>query len=158
MTPDIFADAETLMQVSSSAEERAMMAASWRTSLAPSLERRVGPRKVAIPAELSPATVWNPAKAVSFTPPTRDRFVRAVSDNAPLPSTDADIAYAPVSQLSRWIERKQLTSQRLTQIYLDRIAKYDPQLRCVITVVHDHALAHAKAADAEIATGKYRGP
>ena len=30
------------------------------------------------------------------------------------------IAYAPVSKLSRWIERKQLTSERLTQIYLAR--------------------------------------
>ncbi len=40
----------------------------------------------------------------------------------PLPANDADIAFAPVTQLSRWIEARQLTSERLTNIYLDRHA------------------------------------
>jgi Asp-tRNA(Asn)/Glu-tRNA(Gln) amidotransferase A subunit family amidase len=60
--------------------------------------------------------------------------------------------------LSRCIESRQLSSERLTQIYLGRIERLDPKLRSVITTTRDHALARAKAADAEIATGKYRGP
>ena len=51
-----------------------------------------------------------------------------------------------------------LTSERLTQIYLDRLARFDPKLHCVITLTRDHALAQARQADTEIAAGHYRGP
>ena len=76
----------------------------------------------------------------------------------PLPASDDDIAFAPVTQLSRWIEPRKLTSERLTNIYLDRLERFDPKLRCVITLTRDHALAQAKQADSEIAAGHYRGP
>src|SRR5207249_3606354 len=88
----------------------------------------------------------------------RDRFVRTNSDPGPLPSNDADIAFAPVTKLSRWIEHRELTSERLTHTYLNRIEQFDPRLRSVITLTRDLALAQAKKADAEIAAGKYRGP
>ena len=63
-----------------------------------------------------------------------------------------------MTELSRWIEQKQITSDRLTRIYLQRIDALDPKLRSVITKTADHALAQAKQADAEIAAGRYRGP
>ena len=153
-----FAAAERLMQVTNSADERAMMAESWRRTLSSTLERRVGPRKIPLPASLSPATVWNPSLAVGYEAPPPTTFVRARTEAGPLPANDADIAFSPVTSLSHWIERRQLTSTRLTQIYLDRIAKYDGSLRCIITLTRDRALARAKGADAEIAAGKYRGP
>ena len=56
--------------------------------------------------------------------PARDQFVRSKADNAALPSADEDIAFAPVTQLSRWIESKKLTSERLTNIYLSRIERH----------------------------------
>ncbi|HEV2447760.1 MAG TPA: amidase, partial [Candidatus Sulfopaludibacter sp.] len=71
---------------------------------------------------------------------------------------DADIAFSSVAQLSRWIQSRQITSERLTNIYLDRLQRFDPKLRCVITLTRDHALRQARQADAEIAAGKYRGP
>ena len=89
---------------------------------------------------------------------TRDRFVRAPGDPGPLPGDDAAIAYAPVTRLSRWIESRKLTSERLTRIYLDRIERFDGRLRSVITLTRDLALSQARRADAEIASGKYRGP
>ena len=36
--------------------------------------------------------------------------------------------------------------------------RFDPKLRCVITLAKDHALEQARQADKEIAAGKYRGP
>ena len=87
-----------------------------------------------------------------------NQFVRSADANAPLPKNDEDIAFASVAQLSRWIERREITSERLTQIYLDRLQRFDPKLRCVITLTKDHALEQARAADKEIASGKYRGP
>src|SRR5256884_4205544 len=90
--------------------------------------------------------------------PASDQFVRTKPDAAALPSADDEIAFAPVARLSRWIESKKLTSERLTNIYLDRIARLDPKIRSIITLTKDHALARARQADAEIVSGKYRGP
>jgi Asp-tRNA(Asn)/Glu-tRNA(Gln) amidotransferase A subunit family amidase len=137
--------------------ERQMAAASWQRSMAPFLERRVGPRKVALEPNIPPATRWNPVLGGDASP-ERNQFVRSTSSPGPLPANDADIAFSPVTKLSRWIEQKALTSERLTTIYLRRIEQFDPKLRCVITLTKEAALAQARQADAEIAAGKYRGP
>ncbi|HTL45416.1 MAG TPA: amidase [Vicinamibacterales bacterium] len=158
VTPGTFAEAEKLVQITMTPAERQQAANSWRTSMAPYLERRTGPRKVALDAGDSPATIWNPVIPEVLLPPVRNRFVRSVGAPPPLPSSDPDIAFAPVTDLSRWIASRQLTSERLTNIYLERVARFDPQLRAVITVTRDHALERARAADAEIAAGRYRGP
>ena len=138
-----FAEAETLAQVTMSAAEREMAAASWRQSMAPLLERRVGPRKIALEPHVAPATRWDPVLAGENSGPSRDTFVRSRIEAVALPTSDADIAFSPVMQLSRWIEQKKLTSERLTNIYLRRIERFDPQLRCVITLTQDVALAQA---------------
>ena len=158
VTPATFAEAEKLTQVTMTPAEREQAADSWRQSLAPYLERRTGPRKVAISATEAPASLWNPMLPGIPTLPARDQFVRSKADNAPMPSLDDAIAFAPVTHLSRWIESRRLTSERLTNIYLSRIDKLDSKIRAVITLTKDHALARAKQADAEIAAGKYRGP
>jgi Asp-tRNA(Asn)/Glu-tRNA(Gln) amidotransferase A subunit family amidase len=157
VSPATFAEAEKLMQVRMTPAQRDMAAANWRISLASTMERRTGPHKVALEAELAPATVWHPA-TVGRAVAERGHFVRSRADAAPLPARDEDIAYAPVTQLSRWIESRKLSSERLTRIYLDRIRRYDGKLRAVITLAEEHALAQARQADREIAAGKYRGP
>jgi len=157
-----FAEAEKLMQVTMTDAERQQAADSWRALLAPYLERRTGPRKVAITDTEAPAMLWNPmipgVTAPSVMSISADKFVRSKADSTPLPSSDDAIAFTPVTQLSRWIEARQLTSERLTNIYLSRIERLDPKIRSIITLTKDHALARAKSADAEIAAGKYRGP
>ncbi|PYR94468.1 MAG: amidase [Acidobacteria bacterium] len=153
-----FAEAEKLAQLTMSAAEREMAAASWRQSMAPFLERRAGPRKVSLDPDVAPATRWNPVLTAGSAGPARDTFVRSASESIPLPASDADIAFSPVTRLSRWIEQKALSSERLTNIYLRRIEQFDPKLRCIITLTKDVALAQARQADAEIAAGKYRGP
>jgi Asp-tRNA(Asn)/Glu-tRNA(Gln) amidotransferase A subunit family amidase len=75
-----------------------------------------------------------------------------------LPSKDEDIAFASVTQLSRWIEQRKITSERLTHIYLGRLEQFNSKLRCVITLTRELALEQAKKADEEIAAGRYRGP
>ena len=158
MSTTTFAEAEKLAQVEMTSSERTMAAATWRATMAPLSERRKGPRKVALEPDLAPATRWNPLLPGEAIRPGRDRFVRGATDPGPLPTNDADIAFAPITQLSRWIETRKLTSERLTRIYIDRLKRYDPQLRCVITLTPDVAIEQARRADAEIAGGKYRGP
>jgi Asp-tRNA(Asn)/Glu-tRNA(Gln) amidotransferase A subunit family amidase len=158
VSPATFAEAEKLVQFEMSPGERTIAAESWRRTMASVYERRTGPRKLELESTLSPATQWNPALPGLKTGPERERFVRSNIDPGPLPSRDEDIAFSPVTKLSRWIEQRQLTSERLTQIYLKRIEQFDPKLRCIITLTRDLALAQARKADQEIAAGKYRGP
>jgi Asp-tRNA(Asn)/Glu-tRNA(Gln) amidotransferase A subunit family amidase len=158
VSPATFAEAEKLVQINLTAADRAQAAASWRVNLASVYERRTGPRAVALEPTLAPFSRYHSVLPGQSSGPQRDQFIRTKTDPGPLPSNDADIAFAPVTQLSRWIEQRKLTSERLTQIYLKRIEQFDPKLRCIITLTRDLALAQAKKADEEIAAGKYRGP
>lgn len=158
VTPATFAEAEKLVQVTMTPAEREMASASWRRTLASVYERRTGPRKLAIEAGIAPAGQWNPVLPGMSAGPAHDRFVRSTTDAGPLPADDAAIAFAPAWRLSHWIASRKLSSERLTAIYIARIHRFDPQLRAVITLAPEQALAAARAADAEIAAGKYRGP
>ncbi len=158
VSPETFAEAEKLVRVEMTDAERAQAAGNWRNSMAALYQRRTGPKKVTLEATLSPASRWDPVLPGMKAGPERDLFIRSKNDAGPLPKRDEDIAFAPVAQLSRWIESRQITSERLTNIYLDRIARFDPKLRCVITLTRDLALTQAKQADIEIAGGRYRGP
>jgi Asp-tRNA(Asn)/Glu-tRNA(Gln) amidotransferase A subunit family amidase len=153
-----FAEAEKLVRFPLTESERAQAAGTWRKNMASLYERRTGPRRLQLESTLAPATKWNPVLAGEFSGPSHNQFVRSNFDPGPLPSSDEDIAFATLSRLSRWIEQRKLTSERLTNIYLSRIERFDPELRCVITLTRDLALAQAKQADTEIAAGKYRGP
>jgi Asp-tRNA(Asn)/Glu-tRNA(Gln) amidotransferase A subunit family amidase len=158
VTPSTFAEAEKLMQVRLTAAERSEAAGNWRSAIAPLYERRIGPRKAEIEPTLAPYSRWDPVLPGEKAGPQRDRFIGSKVDPKPLPSTEEDIAFAPVTQLARWIEKRQLSSERLTKIYLARLKRFDPNLRCVITLTDELALAQARKADQEIAAGKYRGP
>jgi Asp-tRNA(Asn)/Glu-tRNA(Gln) amidotransferase A subunit family amidase len=170
---ETFVQAEKLVQVEMSGKDLAEAAGNWRQSMAAVYERRVGPRKLAIGYDVAPATVWNPlmpkVQGVAWTnvEPQVDANGRVLRGSAEpsggrgvdrLPAKDEDIAYASVAQLSWWIQSKQITSERLTGIYLERLERFNKELNCVITLTREHALAQARAADKEIAAGKYRGP
>jgi Asp-tRNA(Asn)/Glu-tRNA(Gln) amidotransferase A subunit family amidase len=153
-----FAEAEKLVQVEMTAADRTQAADSWRTTMASLYERRTGPKKVELESTLAPASRWDPVLPGEKAAPQRDHFVWTKADPGPLPSNDEDLAFAPLTHLARWIEKRQLTSERITHLYLDRLERFNPKLRCAITITRDRALAQARRADQEIASGKYRGP
>src|ERR1035437_5360798 len=157
-----FAEAEKLVQVEMTVADRTQAASNWRMQMAPSYELRVGQRKLELEPTLAPATQWNPSQPGIVTARNGEAhapgFVRSAASAKPLPASEEEIAFAPVAQLSRWIESRHLTSERLTGIYLRRIERFDPKLHCIITLTRDHSLEQARRADAEIAAGHYRGP
>jgi len=153
-----FAEGEKLVQFPLTDAERAMAAATWRRTLASVYERRTGPRKLRLESNLAPATRWDPALPGVKMAAQENRFVRSKANPGSLPPKDEDIAYAPLTKLSRWIETRQITSERLTKIYLDRLERFNPRLRCAITITRELALKQAQQADREISGGKYRGP
>ena len=158
VTAATFAEAEKLVQVEMTPKDQAQAAGNWQQSMAAVYERRVGPRKLALEETLAPATVWNPTLPGMSSGPAQDEFVTSATAAPPLPAADDEIAFAPVTALSAWLRTRQITSERLTGIYLKRLETYDPRLHCVITLTRDHALSQARAADREIAAGRYRGP
>jgi Asp-tRNA(Asn)/Glu-tRNA(Gln) amidotransferase A subunit family amidase len=157
VSANTFVEAEKLVQIELTKPQLDQAASSWRGNLSNVYERRTGPRKVELPRFSAPYSSWNPALPGLQVGPKENRFVRSTAVPS-LPKSDDAIAFAPLKDLSRWVETKQISSQRLTQIYFDRIAKFDAKLRCIITLTRDLALQQAKQADAEIAAGKYRGP
>ena len=158
VSPATITEAQKLVRLEFTESEKAQIAGNWRESMAATMERRTGPRKIELETTLSPASRWNPLIPGVSAGPAQNRFVRSTGAAPPLPKTDEDIAFATVAQQSRWIESKALSSERLTKIYLARMEKFDPKLRCIITPTPDLALQQARRADAEIAAGKYRGP
>ena len=92
-----------------------------------------------LPNDLAPALVFyalpagtEPSKVTPDGDPTS-----LVERDAPPPTNDDEIAFAPISRLATWLRRGDLTSQRLTRIHLDRIERFDPTLRCMITTTGD---------------------
>ena len=158
VTSATFAEAEKLVRLTLTEADRAQAASNWRNAMAQLYERRTGPRKIAIPNEVQPYSVVRSVLPGQPSGPNSNRFIRSVTNPGPVPSSDSEIAYAPVVRLARWIESRKLSSERLTRIYLDRIQQFNPKLNCVITLTADHALEQARAADREIAAGHYRGP
>jgi Asp-tRNA(Asn)/Glu-tRNA(Gln) amidotransferase A subunit family amidase len=158
VTAATFAEAQKLMRVELPAAQLAAAASSWPVSMAPLYERRAGPNRVALEPALAPATRWDPRLPGAALGQATARFVAGALPPAPLPRSDAEIAFAPVTRLSQWIRGRQLSSERLTNIYLERLRRHDPLLKCVITLTDRLALEQARRADAEIASGHYRGP
>lgn len=77
--------------------------------------------------------------------------------SANAPSSEEDIAFSTLRQLSALIRARKISSRELTEIYLKRLEKYGPLLLNTISLTAERALKEAEAADREIARGRYRG-
>ena len=72
--------------------------------------------------------------------------------------TTSDLHYLSASEQAKLIRDRALSPVELVRAYLDRIERYDGRLRAYITVCAEEALAQAKAAERDIASGRHRGP
>jgi Asp-tRNA(Asn)/Glu-tRNA(Gln) amidotransferase A subunit family amidase len=114
-------------------------------------------RKLEIPNDVAPPFYFSPIVPGMKVNRTRE----PLHFSAPVvkrPANLEDVAFWPIVQLAQLIKTKQVTSLELTQMYLGRLHKYNDKLNCVVTFLDEVAIAQAKAADAEIASGKYKGP
>ena len=149
------AAAEELAGLKFDDAERAMMLEGLKGQEA----RLEALHKIELKNSVSPAIVFDPLPPGKIIPrAARKAMVRSPATMRTLPLSDEDIAFLPITELSEFIRRGQLKPTRLTEIYLERLKRYDPVLRCVISLTEDRARAQAKKADAEIARGYYRGP
>ena len=66
--------------------------------------------------------------------------------------------YESIGELSRRIHEQTVSPVEVVEICLKRIERLNPTLNAFITVMADDAREQAKAAEAEIKAGKWRGP
>jgi Asp-tRNA(Asn)/Glu-tRNA(Gln) amidotransferase A subunit family amidase len=115
-------------------------------------------RKLKMPNSVAPAFIFDPLPPGAKVE-TEKREPRWSAPSAvAAPSSIEELAFATIPELAALLKTRKVTSLALTQMYLTRLKRYDPKLHFVITLTEDRAIAQAKAADAEIAAGKYRGP
>lgn len=109
---------------------------------------------------IAPAIVFDPLPVGMKLQKERAPAKVAVSNiNASgAPKNIEDVAFYSVRQLAELVRSKKVSSAALTEMYLERLKRYDPLLKFVITLTEDRAKAQAKEADRDIAAGKYRGP
>ena len=74
------------------------------------------------------------------------------------PDNIEDCAFFTIGQLAHLMRTQQVSSVELTEMYLDRLKRYGPELECVVTLTEDLALKQASRADEEIRRGRYLGP
>jgi Asp-tRNA(Asn)/Glu-tRNA(Gln) amidotransferase A subunit family amidase len=106
-----------------------------------------------------PMSLWqNPVlpgmKFASKQEPILWNFPASIS----LPKNAQDLAFYSVEDLASLIKNKKISSVQLTEFFIARLKKYSDTLQCVVSLTEELAMQQARAADAEIAKGKYRGP
>jgi Asp-tRNA(Asn)/Glu-tRNA(Gln) amidotransferase A subunit family amidase len=115
-------------------------------------------RKTKLDNSVGPSLIFNPLPQGFYTNQKQQTPDWGLPQSVNLPDKENDIAFLPVHQLAVLIRNKQISSERLTKIYLDRIKTYSDTLQCLITLLEEPALAKAREMDEELAAGKYRGP
>jgi len=123
------------------------------------LTARAAARQAARPldSDQQPALMFDP-RLPGRSYPSPETYVKIVGgEPGPLPS-DEDIAFAPIWKQAAWLRAGVLSSARLTDLYLQRVAEIAPKLECFVTVMKDQAQAEAYERDIELRAGRDRGP
>lgn len=115
-------------------------------------------RMIKFDNSVAPPLYFNPILPSTPIDRTKRPNRWSVQPRVERPKNLNEVAFWPVTGLSELIRTKQVTSVELTEMYLARLKKYNPDLFCAVTITDDLAMRQARAADEEIAAGRYRGP
>jgi len=156
ITTEHIAAAETIAGLSFTTEERKLLVENLNENLG----QYEAMREHELPNARAPATTFDPRRGGADVPnvsPDED------GADAPLPpverpGADEDLAFASIPELATLLRSRQVTSEELTELYLQRLRRYDDELRAVITYTEDRALKAARRADEELDAGEWRGP
>ncbi len=157
VSPEMVADAEWVAGIKLTRAQREAAARhlnKYRASL-----KRV--RAIELDNSLHPGLIFRPLTGPDSLPDPRGyqagRPPRPVSGEVVRPGSDEDVAFASIRHLGSLLRGRKISSAELTKLYLARLRRYDPLLKCVVTFMDEVALRQAKRADRELAEGKDRG-
>ncbi len=136
--------------------EKSMMLEDLRANLKNFQEMR----EIRLENSVAPSLIFNPLPAgFDFSRVREDSgFFPEEPAEVRLPDNLEDLAFYPVTDLAWLIKHRRIGSEFLTRLYLERLKKYGPGLRCLVTLTEDLALEQAARADRELAAGIHRGP
>jgi Asp-tRNA(Asn)/Glu-tRNA(Gln) amidotransferase A subunit family amidase len=155
ITKETIASAEEIAGVTFTDEERAMMV----RNLNQAKQAIEALHKVTIDNSVAPAIMFEPVPpGVKLPAKKKAPMQREKVAVMARPGSLEELAFLPVSKLSEMVRTRRVKPSELTEMYLDRLKRFDPQLMCVISLTEERARAQARAADEEISRGNYRGP
>ncbi len=156
ITREMIKAAEALVGVANTDEQRELMLDRLEADLA--AYRNL--REVSLPNEVAPALRFEPLPIGRTASPTRRKPGGRTHNRRVVrrPAAARETAFLSVMELAALIRTRQITSTELTAIYLERLRRHNPALRCVVNLTEELALRQAAQADNEIAAGRYRGP
>nr|XP_017250543.1 PREDICTED: glutamyl-tRNA(Gln) amidotransferase subunit A-like [Daucus carota subsp. sativus] len=102
--------------------------------------------------------IFNPEWDSKEAPSPNKRFNYPSVPGVQKPISDEDIAFMTVLELGHLFKTKQISSEKLTEIFLKRLKRYNPVLEAVITFTEELAYKQAKEADHLLSQGVYLGP
>jgi Asp-tRNA(Asn)/Glu-tRNA(Gln) amidotransferase A subunit family amidase len=153
ITPAMLSDALALSGLSFGEEDQKTMLRAANQNLTRFEELR----QLHIPNDVSPPFYFSP-----IVPGMEVNRIRQPlhfsSPHVRRPANLEETAFWSINDLAQLIKARHITSVELTEMYLARLHKYNEKLNCVVTFLDDLAMEQAKQADAEIASGKHRGP
>ena len=92
----------------------------------------------------------------------REAFDRSVFQvepwSGPVPTSEEELVFLPVHRQAALLQSRRISSVQLTETYLNRLKRLDPQLLCAVSILEGQAREAAQQADAEIRAGRYKGP
>jgi len=115
-------------------------------------------REMDIPLDTEPALTFDPRPIGFEMPAGASSLEIREAARVERPTSDEDLAFMPLSRLSRLVQTRQVSPVELTRLSLERLKEYDPMLFCVISYTEERAEAQARRAEEEIVSGIYRGP
>ncbi len=156
ITPEHIRHAEVLAGLSFTDEERELMLSSLERARA----GYASLREVELPNHVLPSLVFDPTvggeRAPEIAAPGPIAWQPA--PHAPPPATEEDLAFASVAELAALLRSRRVTSVELTRLSIRRLRRLDATLHHVVTITEERALRQARAADAELDAGYWRGP
>ena len=111
-----------------------------------------------IPNSVEPALLFDPVVSATKLETERKAERMSAAPNIAVTKNVEQLAFASVRELAELVRTKKVSSMALTEMYLERLKRYDPALKFTVTLTEERARTQARNADAEIAAGKYRGP
>ncbi len=114
-------------------------------------------RAYGLPNSTPPAIQFNPLPYGFQLPPPTEKIKWEIPEGISKPGWEADMAFMSIPELASLIRSGEISCLALTEFFLNRLKKYDPQLHCVVTLTEEYAIEQAKKMDAELMDGKDRG-
>src|SRR6187399_2188291 len=134
ITVDTIASAEEMAGVHFDQTERELMLDGLKQQAG----RIDALHKVPLANSVTPAIKFDPLPpGKKIQPEARRPMVRSRTALRATPADLEELAFLPVTELSELVRRQRVSSLALTRMYLARLRKYDPVLRCVISFTEE---------------------